>query len=321
MLALGSALLFWLALRNFKPELKQAYRLLAFSTIAVGVGLLIFPYIEYYGLWDNLLLNMSSYLQYLIGAPLMYFGVRTFYKKVGLTGKEASIAAVIIGIIVVSLIHPFLPYDNSWPLPRWQYDLFKVVAIIPFIMYAAAGVMALRIRQQAGSEYRPAFTWLVIAMAFYVINTLGIILIEVIGYENVYYAERIYTVPAILGDLCLVFAGYSFTAIGLPKVVHGSSAKTTTSVDIILYVAGKASNQTMIDDHLDDLRTITSHVKPGEALSPEDEVVLKDTYLGIENFLTTNDPLRNFDRNTLRADIAQHFQLDGNANTTFWASL
>src|SRR5687768_3328227 len=51
LLAVGSAVLFLLALRNFKPDLKPAYRLLALSTVVVGVGLLIFPYIEYYGLW------------------------------------------------------------------------------------------------------------------------------------------------------------------------------------------------------------------------------------------------------------------------------
>ncbi len=319
MLAWGSAIFFLLALRRFRPELKRAYRLLALSTLAVGLGLLVFPYIEYYGLWDNVWLNMSSYLQYLVGAPLMYAGVRMFYKKMELKGWQSSIVVAILGILVCSAIHPFLPYDNSWPLARWQYDLFKVVAIIPFVLYAAAGLMALRIRRQTGREYRQAFTWLVIAMAFYVVNTLGIILIEVIGYDHAYYSDRIYTAPAILGDLCLVLAGYAFAAIGVPRNTRKQSE--VTSVDIIVHTAGMASNQALIDAYLDNLRIITANRTPGKPLTDGDEVTLQKTYLDIENFLVNSDPLRKFTRESIRLSVALYFGLDEKSTDTFWPSL
>jgi len=320
LLASGSAILFLMALKNFKPELKPAYRLMAFSALAVGVGLLIFPYIEYYGLWDNLALNMASYAQYFVGAPLMYFGVRMFYKKVGLGGWGASLITVIVGIVVCSAIHPFLPYDNSWPLKVWQYDLFKVVAIIPFVLYGIAAFLAFRLRQRTGDEYKAAFNWLTVGLGFYVVNTLGIILIEIIGYNNPYYADRIYTAPAILGDLGLLLAGYCFAAIGLPKTVvkRGGAA---SSMDIIIYAAGMASDQTKIDSYLDDMRVVTSNLKPGEAPSGADQTKLRDVYLKIEDFLLTGDQLRTFNKDDLRKNIVKRFRLAEQADTTFWTTL
>jgi heme/copper-type cytochrome/quinol oxidase subunit 3 len=317
MLALGSAILFWSAIKHFKPELRNAYRLMAYSTIAVGVGLLIFPYIEYYGLWDNLWFNISSYMQYFIGAPLMYFGVRMFYKKIGLNGKAASLWMAISGIVLLWAINPFLPYNIDWPLTTVQFNLFKVVMIIPLVLYGIAGYMAWRIRQHAGSDYRPAFTWLTVAMVFCVINTLGIALIDVVGYEHLYYTKRLYTTPAILGDLCLLIAGYAFAKIGMSNTV---SEKQASSIDIVIHVVGMVSNQSKIDPYLDDMRILTARVEPSRrtSLTDDEQMKLKEIYLQVEHFLVTEDPLRTFSQDKLRADIAQHFGLDKNTTSTFW---
>lgn len=321
LLAMGSAVLFLLALRNFKPDLKPAYRLLAFSTLAVGLGLLIFPYIEYYGLWENLWLNMASYLQYLIGAPLMYLGVRLFYKKVGLNGWTASLLVALGLIVLFSAAHPLLPYDGAWEgaLTLTQYNLFKIVTVIPFALYGIAAYMAIRLRQRTGHEYKASFNWLSAGLVFYVLNTLGIILIEVIGYENPYYADRLYTIPAILGDLCLLFAGYCFAAIGLPKTSK-KSADEVTSMDIIIHAAGMASDQTKVDQYLDDMRIVTAHLQPGQTLTGADQEKLRGVYLKIEDHLVRSDPLRSFQKDNLRSEISKRFSLDGKSNT-FWPSL
>lgn len=318
LLAWGAATLFWMALKNFKPELKPAYRLLSISTICVGLGLLIFPYIEYYGLWDNIWLNISSYLQYLIGAPLLFEGVRRFYKRVGLGGWSTSYIVLAAAVLVLLAVHTQMPYDDSWPFPVWGYNAFKTVTIIPFVAYAMAFYMALRLRKRTGAEYKTAFTWLTIGLGFYVINTLGIILIEIIGAENVYYANRIYTVPAILGDLGLLLAGYSFAAIGRPKAV--ASQARATSIDILLYTASKASDLTKIDPYLEDMRLITSQMRihPDQPLTPQEQQRLLDVYTKVEDFLVNQDTLRTFDKSSLRTEIERHFALDQSDNSTFW---
>lgn len=51
LIALGGALLFFLALKNFRPELKSAYRFIAVTQLVIGLGAMLFPYVEYYNLW------------------------------------------------------------------------------------------------------------------------------------------------------------------------------------------------------------------------------------------------------------------------------
>jgi hypothetical protein len=323
LLAMGSAILFWMALAHFKPELKPAYRLMAASTLAVGLGMLILPYIEYYGLWENLELNMSSYLQYLIGSVLMYFGVRMFYRRVGLKGWPASLVVLGLAIVAASLLHPLLPDDHTlyWPFEEWGYNLFKVVTIIPIVAYGIAAYMAFRIRQRTGEEYKAAFGWLSIGLGFYVVANIGIMLIETIGYENPYYAERIYTLPNILGDIGVLLAGYCFSAIGRPKEAAVKDGESVSSVDIIVQASRMASDRTKIEEHLDEVRMVTSHVQPDAALSSEDQQRLRAAYLNIENFLVNHDPLRTFSQEQLRAELSTRLSLDKQGAATFWPTL
>lgn len=323
LLAMGSAVLFMLALRHFKPELKPAYRLLALSTLGVGLALLVFPYIEYRGLWENLWWNMSSYLQYLIGAPLMYFGLRQFYKRIGLSGWESALLTLVLVVVALSLVHMVLPMDYAtyWPFSEMKFNLFKLVTLIPIAAYGLAAYMAFRIRLRAGREYTSAFTWLTVGLLFYVVANVGIALIELIGYENAYYSSRYYTLPSIFGDVALLFAGYCFAAIGRPRTAAVKSGEAVTSMDVIIYAADKASDRNKLEGFLDDMRLVTSHVHPGEVPSAEDQKKLKDVYLNIENFLVSSDPLRTFKKEELRVEIERQFGLNERGKDTFWPSL
>jgi hypothetical protein len=323
LLAMGSAVLFLMALNHFKPELKPAYRLMAASTWAVGLGMLILPYIEYYGLWDIEWLNLSTYLQYLIGSILMYFGVRMFYRRVGLKGWPAALAIVGVLIVVASLLHVLLPddYQAYWTFDETTYNLFKVVTIIPIVAYAVAAYMAYRIRQRTGAEYKAAFGWLSLGLLFYVISNIGIMLIEVIGYENDYYSQRIYTLPNILGDIGILLAGYCFSAIGRPKELLAESEQSVSSVDIIVHASRMASDRTKIEEYLDEMRMVTSHLQPGTAPSAEDQQRLRAVYLNVEKFLVTSDPLRAFSQDQLRAELSRRLGLDKRGDATFWPTL
>jgi hypothetical protein len=322
LLAMGSAILFLIALKSFKPDLKPAYRLMALSTLGVGLGMLLFPYIEYYGLWENLAWNMSSYLQYLIGAPLMYFGVRMFYRKVGKGGWESWTGTLLAGIGLLLLVHAFMPHDieSYWPFSQLQFNLFKLATLIPIVAYGLAAFLALRLRLRTGAEYKMAFTWLSVGLSFYVLANVGIMLIEVIGYENWYYSSRAYTVPNILGDIGVLLAGYCFAAIGRPRVAL-PSGENATSMDIVLRAAAMVSDQSKIEPFLEDLRLVTAHVEPNTKLTAEQQKRLRDVYLKIEDFLVNRDPLRSFKQEEVRADISKRFALEHRGQDTFWPDL
>lgn len=322
LLALGSGVLFLMALPSFKPELKPAYRFMAFSTLAVGLLLIFFPFIEYYDWWDILFFNIVSYAQYFIGAPLMYLGVRKFYKSLGCKGWPANIGVVLLIVAILSVVHAVIPHFEVWPqFSEAGYDFFEVVTIMPLVIYAMAFYMAWRVRQRTGQVYKKAFTWLTVGTFFYVVNTLGIVVLETIGYENWYFDHRVYTIPAIMGDLSLVLAGYSFAAIGRLKSAPKKESEAFTSIDVIIYISEMSSDQIRIDPYLDALRVTTATLGPNQPLTPIQQNKLKEVYLAIEKYLVEEDVLRNHTREELRQIIVDHFDLTHRGGDTFWPLL
>jgi hypothetical protein len=89
-------------------------------------------------------------------------------------------------------------------------------------------------------------------------------------------------------------------------------------LDIVLYVANLVSNPTDIDIVLDDVRTITSRLQPGQAPTAQDIVVLDKVYSRLEDYLLHQDALRVFTVEELRGRIAKRFSLSGTIRTTLW---
>ncbi len=330
MFAIGSGVLFLLALRNFKRELKPAYRLIAAAQLSVGVLTMFFPYVEYYGLWGNVWFNMSSYLSYLAGGVLMYFGARQFLKILSIRSRLTSPLVVFGTTLVVWGVHAFVPHVNTWPtLSEHKFDLFEIVPIIPVVFYAAAAYDIFKIRRQIGVVYHRSLSWLGLGLAVQFIESCIIFTLELTGYDNWYVNSRAYETPIILADMIILVAAYHFNLVGLDYAAHGNPlrrlfkrhAAPITSVDIITYVAGLASNPVRIDPALDKMRVITAQMQPGQGLTEADQQVLRSVYLDIERYLVNDEPLRNFTPESLRASVVQHFSLDTVAATTFWPTV
>ncbi|HSX17082.1 MAG TPA: hypothetical protein VLH86_03215 [Patescibacteria group bacterium] len=327
-LAIGGGVLFLRALHNFKQELKPAWRMVALAQFAVGVLTITFPIIEYYYLWPNIWWNMSSYLAYLVGSIFMYFGMRKFYKILGLKGRITS--ALLIGIVILVgwVLHAFIPHIVVWDqFNEHQYDLFELIPFVPIICYSAAAYMAFRIRAKVGKEYGMSFGWLTIGLSLQAASSIAIGVLELVGYENWYFASRAYEIPTILGDIGILTAAYYFNAIGLPtsrlgfwhRLFGGANMQPATSVDIIVYVVGMASDTSKIDIYLDNMRLITAHHKEGEPLDAQEQQKLYEVYTNLENYLVTKEPLRSFTTDSLRADITQHFGITPEQSAqTFW---
>ncbi|HEV7453975.1 MAG TPA: hypothetical protein VGO07_01825 [Candidatus Saccharimonadales bacterium] len=330
-LAIGGGVLFLRALRNFKQELKPAWRMVALAQFAVGVLTITFPIIEYYYLWPNVWWNMSSYLPYLVGSIFMYLGMRKFYKLLELKSRITSVALVSVVILIGWGLHAFIPHIVVWTqFNEHQYDLFELVPFIPVICYSAAAYMALRIRTKVGKEYSKSFGWLAVGLGLQAASSIIIGVLEVTGYENWYFASRAYEIPVIVGDIGILTAAYYFNVIGLPgsrfslwrRLTGRAQSRAVTSVDIVVYVAGMVSDVNQIDGYLDGMRIVTSQHQTGAAYSESDQQKLYDVYRDIEKYLVTKERLRSFDAASLHANIAQHFNLDkDNSRQTFWPRL
>jgi hypothetical protein len=328
MLAIGSGLLFLRAVKNFKNDLKPAYLLIAAAQLSVGMLTLFFPYIEYYDLWSNNWLNMASYLPFLVGSVLMYFGARQFLKILKLRNR-ATAPLVMFGLTLVLWgVHAVIPHYNTWTgFNEHQYDLFEVVTIIPVLFYAAAGSIMLKIRRKIGDEYRSSFGWLAAGLFIQMGAAATIFIMDITGYENWYFGSRAYELPTILGDIGVLCAAYQFNAIGISTVtsgirhLFGRNKDTVTSLDIVTYVAGMASSTDAIDPLLDNVRALSANLTPGKTLSAADEQTLRNVYLELERYLVVDESLRTFTKESLRSAVQQHFGLASGDSRTFWNTL
>jgi hypothetical protein len=87
------------------------------------------------------------------------------------------------------------------------------------------------------------------------------------------------------------------------KNFFGSSQQSeimTTALDLATTAAGFASNKNDIAPLLYELKLVSSRSSSGGLLTQQDEEAIFDIYLKLENYLTTADPIRKFDRTELR---------------------
>jgi hypothetical protein len=92
------------------------------------------------------------------------------------------------------------------------------------------------------------------------------------------------------------------------KNFFGTSQSTeimTSALDLVTSVAGLASNSDDIRQLLGRIRSIAERVPPSGMLPPEDEAVLFKIYLEIERYLMTDDPIRTFTKEELRAKASR----------------
>lgn len=85
------------------------------------------------------------------------------------------------------------------------------------------------------------------------------------------------------------------------KAIEGGAQ---TTLDLIAYIAGLASNQLEIGPILDPVREITAQLSPGQQPSPNANQQLLHVYLQLEHYLVTKEPLRAFTKEALRKRIA-----------------
>jgi hypothetical protein len=325
-LAIGAGILFLMAVRNFKPELKSAYQWLAVAALMLGVLTLGTPYIEYYGLWSDVTWNTFSYLSYFFGGLFMYLGMRLFYRQLEIGKRAASLAIAGGATLAIWLAYIFIPHIDDWVGvgSELKYDLLQLLVIWPVVGFGLALYMAARTWHTIGHEYKRAFGWLLLALAFMTATAVSVAVMQITGYDNWYFNSRFYELPYILGDFALLIAGYHFVAAGLPlaEIAHRKQiGQEVSSMAIITYVARLSAKPDKLDTYLEPMRRISAKLQPGEQPSIEDQVVLKNVYLQIERQLVEGDALRTFTPDVLRHEISQRFALDEFANKTFWPLL
>jgi hypothetical protein len=94
----------------------------------------------------------------------------------------------------------------------------------------------------------------------------------------------------------------------------GRSGTATTpthignAIDMVTYAAGLVSNSKEIDDDLEKMRYVTARIDDVEHMSASDMQTLLEIYVDIERYLITKEPIRSFDKQSLRAHFTPVLQ-------------
>lgn len=332
----GTAAVFYLrGLRYFKTNLRVAYALLSAGIAMLGIAFAQLPIINRFdqAFWSDSGLML---LPYLLSVGLIFGGIRQFARSANLTGRWfsfgwVSVAAIVAGIVMALLPHAPSKLDDVERL----VSVWLTTVIAVFFVFVARGTLL--IKRSVGASYSFGLAWLFIAMVAAAIGAAHYVGVLIVSPGRGFYYD--WSIAILLFNVTgwlFMKAGHAFNMInevavpahypnawrkffGLPK----SAKQIVSSIDIIVYAMGLASDPARVDALVDDMRAITASGGTNDMLSSHDQEVLLQTYRRIEDYLVDDEPLRSFSRQQVRENIEKQFGWDNveEAAGTFWSQV
>ncbi len=335
MLSVTAALLNLLAipfflngLKYFKSGLKQACVILCIGIGLFGLAQVQLPLISLFewGFWIN---SGGLAIPYLLGVISIFWGIRLFTRLLSIKSPFSSSLLALLITIVVSIGAAALPHVKV-TTDEFSYDIALALSIWNSVFITFAAILAFKIRHKIGPAYTHSMIWLcraLVIISFAGWHYTAVQLTMTTG--DWYYDYSLTILPFVAGAFALVLAGHSFNTINMlvetddtPPIKSRKTQKTapdaSLELDIVLYLASLVSNPTDVDVILDNVRLVTAHSQPGEALSAKDQQTLARVYTQLEDYLLHKDALRVFTLEDLRQSIAKKFTLNDQIRTLLW---
>lgn len=312
----GSAVMFLLAMRGFRQQLKVAYRYMSAgaSMLMVGVFAVISSRVF---LGETLLGRVVGETPFIFMAVFFYIGIRIFAKLIGINNVLTRVGVVITVSVAVALPAGFVTALSE----RSGFDLITSVQMFNRLLFIAAAVLAYQVWQTTGAMYKRALLWL----SSYLTVTAVLAMLHVVDGQS--WAKPfipLYDPVYVVAGLSLFAAALRFNRIAYAEKirvttgheeVEGNGART--SVDIIVSVAGLASSPRALDKVLEPMRRVTASQDSDKPLSVTQQETLAKVYLQLENYLVTQEPLRKFEQRDLRQMVELQFK-DAVNEPAFW---
>lgn len=308
---LGGVGYFLSSLRSFKKELRRAYYLLAlgifiFSFVQLLPSLTLVPGIV--NLLTNPTVSAAAFLlPFLLGALLIYLGVRSFarlletpsvWRSIWLVGGLSLAAAAAALLLPANLpagtdVYTYRVYKASISLASWC-GMFGL----------AATILTFTIRRAIGPVYKNAMTWLAVALAVLTLTTFHEVIVKTYFLTSGYVTHQYSLWPYLAVGTLFLIAGYAFASTKRQTLFISGNP---SYLDIVVNVAKLASKPAEIDVTLDKVRAISAIHGTNDQLTTADKAALVDAYRKIEDYLLTKERLRTFTRDGLRANLPTDF--------------
>lgn len=306
---------FFTAARTFKRTLKIAYSLVALGILFFSVVLLI-PVMSVTpglstvaGLLSPTAYNVLIIISYMFSALCIYIGMRMFAKVLSVRHIFTSWPLVLGVVIVVGAAVLGGQYKGI----LGAYAGLFVSVVMAFVAWCAvfsliATVLTLKIRGAIGNIYKRSVILLTIALASLAFATLHELIVKTIFIDSSYVVSQLTLWPFLLVGICFLRAGMAFKDTGRAGYIRLGS--NPSYVDIVTSAAQMVSQPTAVDAALDKVRTITASQNGQQELSASDKTALLDTYLYLEGYLITTEPLHKVTKEGLRNNLPDVFVKD-----------
>jgi hypothetical protein len=304
----GAIWYFLSGLKTFQPGLKRAYYFFVAGLAMFSVGQLSLPAVvvlNYLNIQTNGLGPL--FILYCFGTFVMYIGVRKFAKLLQTKPFPLPPLALIVAITAIGT-------GLSWFLPHTGADKVGPTFFFGLLFFSGASSMVAalvgwRIRQVIGAAYKPAILWLVAGLGMIAFYYFQAAFVQGIGasveFLKWFDTYNIFLWPSIAGSVFLLRAGQLFKLVGLR---YGTLPEPANELDIVTYVANLPSDPRAIDPIIDTVRRLTASRQTSNALDAVEKAKLLEIYLKIEEYLVTQETLRKFTRQDLRARLPREFQ-------------
>lgn len=313
----GGALLLLTNLDVYKAKLRRSYRTLAIGTFITGAGTLQISILTVLDVWDTFYGQSGAVmLPFLLSGIILYVAMRSFAHLVGVTHILTQAWVVMPAVLLIAALSTFLPHANLERVSEAGYDALVAIELWSALLILSAGGLAALVRHKTGTHYTNAMAWLTRALIFSSFVLLYQAFYTLVSENYNPLLSIISNIVTVTSGLIWVRAGYAFALTkyydqNLPFLTFlfaRTNGKTKTDasmnvVDMVTTTAGLVSNSSDIDPILDDVRTITSKLKPGEQPSSSETKQLIGVYLKIEDYLIHHEALRTFTSAELRSRL------------------
>jgi len=316
-----AAWLFVKSVRNFKLEMRLAYRLLCIGIVLLGVAQAQFAVATYLNatFWY---LDGFITLPYLLSVLFVFLGTQRFATLLQVRTKWASLPWVIGSSVIIGIAVGFLPKAPS-SFSALQLSVNDGLIALDCVFFVFVVATIARIKQAIGPLYVRAMQWLFAGMLAFLVSGMHYLIVNLLipRNSNWYFFDSMTTPPFVLSALLLIGAGYAMLSLQLvPTARPVANPQDLPLVDMIVYIAGLASAPRQLDTILDPMRSVTANLAPGRPLSGKDISQLARVYRDVEQYLTTSEPIRPFSAADIRLMLVQHFALDQVSQSMLWGA-
>lgn len=317
-LCAGAVWLFSDGVVHFKPELQKSYRLLCAGIAVFGLAQLQYGLLVVALGWNFWLDSGLIAVPYLLFAVCMFMAMRTFAALLNIRGRTTSFAWASGTALAAATVFALLLRTSQPDNVSYTATIGLAVWDAVFVLFAT--ILAGKIKSALGQSYAQPMSRLYLSLSAIVGGGLHFVILEILVKEgDWYYDAGIGVMPFFIASLMLLWAGYGIASINASSALNAGRVNGDIPIiDIIIYVAGLASIQSRIDGMLDPLRRVTSTLGPERRLTAAEYDTLQHVYTNLEAYLVTQEQLRNFTVQEIRALITHKFNLSEADGKQLW---